>query len=259
MSDDDDLFEREMASLGLRPDSKVIRDRDRALFDAAVASSGREEQTSTDSPGGPAVGSSGPPVETEDEAARIFAEAMGSLWKGGGEDPETFETTDELEPGLPEGDTASALQSRSPVESDTEAGRIFEAALNDLVGAPPKEGDQGSEPAPRDLWAEPTEVLKRSIRRGTLRHTSELDLHGMTQREARGAVASYLANSAGGGTRFVRIVCGRGLHSRAGSVLLRDTLPTWLQVDFQELVVRAFQAPRSQGGEGAWYAVLRER
>ncbi len=255
MSDDDDLFEREMASLGLGPDSRAIRDREDDLFTEALKVS-KGQETTTERPETAASAPARPSaVETKDEAARIFEEAMGALWKDqapGATAPE--EIGERLEPEPVE----TPPPPRRAVESDTEAGRIFEEALRDLSETPHKEADDPVQPEPRDLWAEPTQSLRRMIQKGRLRHDSELDLHGMTQREARSAVESYLANSSGGATRLVRIICGRGLHSREGSVLLRDTLPTWLQVDFQEWVERSWRAPRELGGEGAWYAVLRE-
>lgn len=254
MSDDDDLFEREMVSLGLGSDSSAVRDREDDLFTEALdASTGQEksssptEATSVSRP--PAQGS-----ETQDEAARIFEEAMGSLWQGEEQEvaaPEKIEVIIKPEP------VDTRRWPRMDVESDTEAGRIFEEALGELTSVPRKEVDEALQPKTTDLWAESNEVLSRMIRRGKLRHDSELDLHGMTQREARAALESYLVHSCTGPTRLVRVVCGRGLHSRAGSVLLRDTLPTWLQVDLQEWVERSFRAPREQGGEGAWYVILR--
>lgn len=254
MSDDDDLFEREMASMGLGPDGEARRAREDALFEANLKQAKGPEETpkaelKTEGSPSPALS-----IETEDEAAQLFAEAMGSLWSGEvpqESDPEEIEEV--IKPKSPEPPTRSWADG----ESDAEAGRIFEDALKDLVLAPDKEEDLVLQPEDRDPWSESTEVLKRMVRKGRLRHDSELDLHGMTQREAKEAVASYLTHSTAMGNRLVRIVCGRGLHSRAGSLLLRDTLPAWLAADFSQFVERSFRAPREQGGEGAWYAVLR--
>ena len=254
MSDDDDLFEREMASLGLGSDSSAVRDREDDVFTEALeVSKGQEEASAqtdaTPVPRPPARGS-----ETQDEAARLFEDAMGSLWQGEDQEvtaPEKIEVTLKPEP------VETRLWSSMDMESESEAGRIFEEALGELTTVPRKEVDEPLQPMIIEPWAESTEVVIRMIRRGKLRHDSELDLHGMTQREARAALESYLVESCAGPTRLARIVCGRGLHSRAGSILLRDTLPTWLQIDLQEWVERSFRAPREQGGEGAWYVILR--
>jgi DNA-nicking Smr family endonuclease len=243
-----------MASMGLGPDARALRAREDELFETSLEQSKGQEGASqldleAEAPRAPARSS-----ETEDEAAQLFAEAMGSLWSGEGP---TSAPPDEIEQVVEPTTPEPQKKSWSDGESDAEAGRIFEDALKDLVLTPDKEEDLALQPVARDPWSESTEILKRMVRKGRLRHDSELDLHGMTQREAKEAVASYLANSATMGSRLVRIVCGRGLHSRAGSVLLRDTLPSWLAADFSQWVERSFRAPREQGGEGAWYAVLR--
>ena len=254
MTDDDDLFEREMAAMGVGPGERTQSARQKGPLGARAQDgetpSGVVERGTEATERSRLSG----PTESESEAALIFEAAMEELW---GEAPSTFESPREAE-RLPEVTReAPRVQGGQPSPSPTEESRLFEESIRELVEAPVKEADQAESPAQRDPWSESTEVIKRLIRRGKIGHDSELDLHGMTQREARAAVQSYLTNSVETGARMVRIVCGRGLHSRSGSLLLRDTLPTWLKVDFQLWVTRAFRAPREQGGEGAWYAILR--
>ena len=100
------------------------------------------------------------------------------------------------------------------------------------------------------------ETLHRRLKRGTISHEAELDLHGMTEKQAERAIGDFLARCGREGRGLVRIVCGRGLHSRRSPVL-RDAMAGWLQVDYAQQVSLAFRAPGRLGGEGAWYAVLR--
>lgn len=253
MTDDDELFEREMASMGLGPSASAVRTREDRSFLEEVESAEAHKNGGEETPTALPDHSSSGRLETEAEAAKIFEEAMGELWG------EARVSAPEVDPTSETKRQEPSAPARPPEvrESDTQANRLFEEAIRELTSTPVKEEDRPvMAPAP-DPWSESTEVITRMIRKGRLRHDSELDLHGMTQREARKTVGSYLANSAMSGARMVRIVCGRGLHSRSGSMLLRDTLPTWLQADFEGWVARSFRAPRELGGEGAWYVILR--
>ena len=253
MTDDDELFEREMASMGLGPSASAVRTREDRSFLEEVEAADTQQEGGRETPEDRPDRRPRELLETEAEASKIFEEAMGELW--GGRSP----SAPENEPTLEARSQEPSPPARAPVvrESDTQADRLFEETIRELTSAPIKEEDRPKlAPAP-DPWSESTEAITRMIRKGRLRHDSELDLHGMTQREARKTVGSYLANSAMSGARMVRIVCGRGLHSRSGSMLLRDTLPTWLQTDFEGWVARSFRAPRELGGEGAWYVILR--
>ena len=253
MTDDDELFEREMASMGLGPSGSAVKTREDRAFLEAVEAAETQQGAGGEAPKDLPERRQRELLETEAEASKIFEEAMGELW--GGQSP----SAPEVDPPPEARGQEARPASPAPVirESDTQADRLFEETMRELTSAPIKEEDRPKQAPSPDPWSESTESITRMIRKGRLRHDSELDLHGMTQREARKTVGSYLANSAMSGARMVRIICGRGLHSRSGSMLLRDTLPTWLQTDFEGWVARSFRAPRELGGEGAWYVILR--
>jgi len=100
----------------------------------------------------------------------------------------------------------------------------------------------------------PLAVLRR-LRRGHYARRDELDLHGMTQVEARVALSQFLAESVGHSFHCVRIVHGKGLGSGHRGPVLKTALNHWLR---RHDAVRAFtSAHRSDGGTGALYVLLR--
>jgi DNA-nicking Smr family endonuclease len=100
--------------------------------------------------------------------------------------------------------------------------------------------------------------LLRSLRRGDFSIQARLDLHGMTQLEAREAVDRFLSDSRRTGKRCVLIVHGRGLHSQDQLPVLKARLREWLSQKRIGKMVLAFATARPQdGGAGAVYVLLR--
>ena len=82
-----------------------------------------------------------------------------------------------------------------------------------------------------------------------------LDLHGLTEDEARAAVRSGLRRALKAGMRCVRIIHGRGLRSPDGPVLKR-ALPRWLAQPPQGRRVLAFTTAGKYGASGGATLVL---
>jgi DNA-nicking Smr family endonuclease len=100
--------------------------------------------------------------------------------------------------------------------------------------------------------------LLRSLRRGDFSLQGRLDLHGMTQAEAKDAVERFLTDSRRAGKRCVLIVHGRGLHSQDQVPVLKAQLKGWLSQKRIGKTVLAFATARPQdGGAGAVYVLLR--
>jgi DNA-nicking Smr family endonuclease len=99
----------------------------------------------------------------------------------------------------------------------------------------------------------PLRVLK-DLKRGRYSIQDELDLHGLTAREARVMLRHFMAEVLLEGHRCVRIVHGKGLRSgNAGPVLkvkLNKWLPQW------DEVLAFTTAPPRDGGTGAVYVLL---
>lgn len=100
--------------------------------------------------------------------------------------------------------------------------------------------------------------LLRALRRGDFSVQGRLDLHGMTQAEAKEAVERFLTDSRRAGRRCVLIVHGRGLHSKDQLPVLKAQMKTWLSQKRIGQMVLAFATARPQdGGAGAVYVLLR--
>lgn len=99
----------------------------------------------------------------------------------------------------------------------------------------------------------------RRLRRGRVPADVEVDLHGLTLEEARGALHAGLGRAMDEGLRCVLIVHGRGAHSPRGPVL-KQQLVGWLAEPPHGSRVMAFaSAPEHRGGAGATYVLLRRR
>ena len=105
-------------------------------------------------------------------------------------------------------------------------------------------------------WRRPgvSESTLRRLRKGQIARLAELDLHGMTQAEARLALNGFLAESRTFGALCVRVVHGKGRGSGARGPVLKAAVNRWLR---RTGSVRAFcSARRTDGGTGAVYVLL---
>ena len=104
--------------------------------------------------------------------------------------------------------------------------------------------------------------------RGQLRIEDRIDLHGMTQEEARRALDRFLSGAASDDKRCVLVITGKGsARDSEDSIMpdrdvgvLRRSLPRWLsQPGLSDLVVAYHNAKPKDGGDGAFYILLRRR
>ncbi|MEL7544218.1 MAG: Smr/MutS family protein [Pseudomonadota bacterium] len=113
----------------------------------------------------------------------------------------------------------------------------------------------------------------RQLSRGSVGIDATLDLHGLRQHEAHGALRRFLVQAQARGARYVTVITGKG--SRAGDNreetdtwgtwgaprergVLRRVVRQWLEdAEFRSLVVSYTTAPRHHGGEGALYVHVR--
>lgn len=99
-----------------------------------------------------------------------------------------------------------------------------------------------------------TEAVLRRLRRGEYSIRDEIDLHGMTQDEARAALGAFLAESALHGRLCVRVIHGKGRGSGNRGPVLKSAVNRWLR---RHGAVRAFcSARRNDGGTGALYVLI---
>ena len=99
------------------------------------------------------------------------------------------------------------------------------------------------------------ESAMRRLQRGQYSRRDELDLHGMTQAEARLALLGFLADACHRRLRCVRIVHGKGRGSGVRGPVLKAAVNRWLR--HSDAVAAFCSARRPDGGTGALYVLLR--
>lgn len=137
-----------------------------------------------------------------------------------------------------------------------------EAALPKLKPPPPPSA--AAPPAPQRpahrLPADPERIepgRKRRIAREREPIGGRLDLHGMTQDQARAVLHGFIARAQERGDRAVLIITGKGVQ---GDGILRRRVPDWLAEPPSRALVAGYSvAERHHGGEGALYVALKRR
>ena len=136
--------------------------------------------------------------------------------------------------------------------------------------APPKPQPAASSAKPsRSVVPPPAPPLaplgrreRSQLSRGRKDIEARLDLHGMTQGHAHGALLSFLQRANAQGMTFVLVITGKGRMSGSASErgVLRRQVPQWLSLpEFRALVVGFEEAHIGHGGEGALYVRVRRR
>lgn len=108
-------------------------------------------------------------------------------------------------------------------------------------------------------------AIRRKLGRGHIDIDGRIDLHGMTQNEARGALHGFIHARFARGDRTVLVITGKGLKTDSDYIaamtergVLRTMLPIWLNEPALAPMVSGWSvAARGHGGEGAWYVRLR--
>ena len=110
-------------------------------------------------------------------------------------------------------------------------------------------------------------AIRKKLGRGRIEIDGRIDLHDMTQSEARAALQRFIHAKVAQGARTVLVITGKGLKTdddyiaaMTGRGILRTMLPIWLnEPSLAPLVSGWSMANRGHGGEGAWYVRLRRR
>jgi DNA-nicking Smr family endonuclease len=100
--------------------------------------------------------------------------------------------------------------------------------------------------------------LVSRLRRGDFSMQGHIDLHGMTQPDAKVALTEFILESVRQGRRAVLVVHGRGLRSPGGHPVLKHATAQWLSHGTIGGYVLAFTTARIyDGGAGAVWVLLR--
>jgi DNA-nicking Smr family endonuclease len=102
---------------------------------------------------------------------------------------------------------------------------------------------------------------RQQLVRGRVAIEARIDLHGMTQTEAYGALRRFLHRSQASDAKFVLVITGKGAPNapRGERGVLRHQVPLWLALpEFRPYVLGFDVAHTGHGGEGALYVRLRK-
>lgn len=135
-------------------------------------------------------------------------------------------------------------------EDQSEAGLFLQAMQK--IGTTFRETEREPDDEPRQSSSSRMKQLKR----GTIRITSELDLHGYLRDEALARLQRFLAASGARGEKAVLVITGKGINSPEGPVL-QGAVAEWLRGKGKAMVAEFAPAPRDKGGSGAFVIFLK--
>ncbi len=129
---------------------------------------------------------------------------------------------------------------------------------------PPKKPQPAPRPTPRPAPA-PSPPLDRlagidrataeRVKRGRYPVEGRLDLHGMFQADAHGALGRFVPASRAAGRRCVLVITG---HGRISGGVLKAAVPRWLaEPELRRHVLAIAPAQPNDGGSGALYVLLK--
>jgi len=95
----------------------------------------------------------------------------------------------------------------------------------------------------------------KKVRRGRVDVDAKIDLHDMTQAEAKPALFKAVMRASNRNYKCVLVVTGKGLRLDG---VLRRNFPYWIQdPQIRPLIATYAQAHIRHGGSGAWYVFLK--
>ncbi len=97
----------------------------------------------------------------------------------------------------------------------------------------------------------------RQLKRGTIRISQELDLHGLLRDEAISRLEHFIKRAFSRGMEAVLVITGKGINSPEGPVL-RGAAEAWFRGKGKRMVAEFSPAPRDKGGTGAFVVFLKK-
>ena len=99
--------------------------------------------------------------------------------------------------------------------------------------------------------------------------STEIDLHGFTLDDANKEIEKFIQECFNNGFNKIRVVTGKGLHSNNEQdpyvskdlSILRYSVPEFIKnnIELMKLINEFKEAPVEDGGEGAFYILLKKR
>ncbi len=84
-----------------------------------------------------------------------------------------------------------------------------------------------------------------------------LDLHGQTAEKALRSLERFVTESVSLGLKTILVITGKGLRSKKGVSVLKQTVEAWLYQTGKRRIRAFSEAPRTLGGRGAYVLYLR--
>lgn len=120
---------------------------------------------------------------------------------------------------------------------------------------PPSQPPAGAKPRKHLEDIEPNR--RHRIARAREEITARLDLHGLTQDNARTVLEGFLQRAYADGSRAVLVITGKGVQ---GDGILKRVTPQWLAAPhLAHIVAGISDAARHHGGSGALYVALKRK
>jgi len=180
-------------------------------------------------------------VKDEDDTALFLRAAEGA--KRFGHAPDTHDVS-------AVGEERQKAAVRAPDDS-----RLFLAAMEKIGTTlrdtlPERDLDEAERRSPTSRM--------RQLKRGAIRISQELDLHGFLKDEALMRLEQFVAAACSGGHQAVLVITGKGINSPDGPVL-QGAVAEWLKQRGKGLVAEFSPAPRGLGGSGAFVVFLKKQ
>lgn len=149
----------------------------------------------------------------------------------------------------------------SGVQFERGPGSALRAVRDDEKSNAAPPSDTQAKPAPKRPESPPADRSgERRVRRGQVEIWGALDLHGLTQDQARAAVARFVGRAADEGGRAIIVVTGKGGRFGGGEGVLKRRFPDWLSDPGVRGLVSGFSpAHPRHGGAGAFYVFLKRQ
>ncbi len=144
-------------------------------------------------------------------------------------------------------------RAETPAEDQDEEKSLFMSAVRKMgttIRLPESEDET------RDEVRRSSSGRMKQLRRGTIRISSELDLHGSLRDEALAKLRIFIAAAYSRGQKAVLVITGKGINSPEGPVL-QGAVAGWLRSAGKGMVAEFGPAPLDKGGSGAYVVFLK--
>jgi DNA-nicking Smr family endonuclease len=153
-------------------------------------------------------------------------------------------------PAVTAGQDSGKTMVRAPEDS-----QLFLAAMKKIGTAfhetlPEQEPEEAGQRSPTSRM--------RQLKRGSLRISQELDLHGFLKDEALARLEHFVYDARIRGLQAVLVITGKGNNSPEGPVL-QGAVAGWLRNQGKGLIAEFSSAPRELGGSGAFVVFLKKK